>query len=283
MGGPTSGVPQLEKGEAMTYSNGFAAHARNGRVASGRAAVTRMDYSRAAYAPTARRGGPHRRPARRKGRRGLRSVAAVAAAAAFVLAAWLACSSIASISGGSPAPAATGEPQSTPKSEWHAGEVPKLYQRDPAWASARYGNDDFAESGCGPTCMAMVYVALTGRDDMLPTDMGALSERMGCVSKDGTAWTFMTEGAAQVGLTAEELPADEMSVRQALLSGSFVICSMGPGDFTTTGHFIVLVGIDQDGRLIVRDPNSPERTGRAWDFDAVLGQSLNLWAYTAAR
>ena len=69
---------------------------------------------------------------------------------------------------------------------------------------------------------------------------------------------------------------------RALLSGSPVICSVGPGDFTSTGHFIVLAGIDEQGRLLVRDPNSPERTGKAWDFATVLGQCRAIWAYTAA-
>ena len=171
-------------------------------------------------------------------------------------------------------------PQSTPKSAWKAGEVPALYQRDPAWADGTYAEDDFGTTGCGPTCMAMAYVALTGRTDMTPADMGAFSERLGCATPDGTAWTFMTEGAAELGLVAEEVPADEQSVRRALLSGSPVICSVGPGDFTSTGHFIVLAGIDEQGRLLVRDPNSPERTGKAWDFATVLGQCRAIWAYT---
>ncbi len=179
-------------------------------------------------------------------------------------------------------PDETGGPRSTPKDQWRAGEVPELYQRDPAWASERYAGYSFAEAGCGPTCLSMVYVALTGRADRTPADMGALSERLGCATPDGTAWTFTTDGAAEAGLAAEELPANEASVRRAILSGSPVIASVGPGDFTTTGHFIVLAGIDENGRLEIRDPNSPERTARTWGFDEVLGQCLNLWAYTAS-
>ncbi|MFR3090608.1 MAG: hypothetical protein ACLTMP_01720 [Eggerthella lenta] len=45
----------------------------------------------------------------------------------------------------------------------------------------------------------------------------------------------------------------------------------GMGDFTST----VLHRARRHrrtGRLLVRDPNSPERTGKAWDFATVLGQ-----------
>lgn len=203
--------------------------------------------------------------------------------ACLALAGWYATTSLGSlISGAQGTPAKTTEPQSTPKNEWRLGEVPSLYQRDPAWATTTYAGDTFAESGCGPTCLSMVYIALTGRDDRTPSDLGALSEQMGSASSDGTAWVFMTEGAASLGLSARELPADEASIRQALLGGSPVICSVGPGDFTSTGHFIVLTGIDEQGRLLIRDPNSPERTHRAWDFDTVLNQSRAIWAYSAA-
>ncbi len=259
----------------MTYSNGFDAYSRRS---------ARMRYRArpriAARAPIGRR--PSRLGAPFARMRASQRIAVLAVlAAALAAAAWLAGASLSGMAGGS-ADAGSGAPQSTPRREWRAGEVPELYQRDAAWASERYGEDDLAESGCGPVCMAMVYVALTGRDDRGPVEMAALSERMGCVSPDGTAWTFMTEGAAAAGLAAEELPADELSVRRALLGGSFVICSMGPGDFTTTGHFIVLAGIDEHRGLVVRDPNSPERTARSWDFDVVLGQARNLWAYRPA-
>lgn len=207
----------------------------------------------------------------------------VALVAGLALACWFSLTSLSSLVGGASTAGAQAAPlQSDPQSSWTQGRVPALYQGDPAWAQTSYAGDDFSETGCGPTCMAMVYVAITGRDDMTPADMGALSEQLGCASSDGTAWLFMTEGAAQAGLAAAEVPADEASVRQAILSGSPVVCSVGPGDFTTTGHFIVLTGIDEQGRLLIRDPNSPERTAKAWDFGTVLGQCRALWSYTAA-
>lgn len=218
--------------------------------------------------------------ARRSPRLG-RVLAALALLVGLGAACWYAVNTLGALAAGTQA-GNPDAPHSTPTSEWRQGEVPKLYQRDPAWASTSYAGTDFGESGCGPTCLTMAYVALTGRTDTTPADVGALSERMGCAGSDGTAWLFMSEGAAELGLVAEELPADEESVRQALLSGSPVICSVRPGDFTTTGHFIVLAGIDADGRLVVRDPNSPERTARAWDFDTILKQSVAIWAYSAA-
>ena len=170
-------------------------------------------------------------------------------------------------------------PSSTPVSAWHAGEVPELYQIDPVWADEPYAGGTVGVNGCGPTCLA--YVALTGRDDMTPADMAAFAERGGYTVDGMTAWSFMTEGAAQLGLTSEELPADASQVRAALEAGSVVIASVRPGDFTTTGHFIVLAGLAEDGTVIVHDPNSAERTHATWDIERVLGQCLNLWAFSA--
>ena len=169
---------------------------------------------------------------------------------------------------------------STPRADWHAGEVPFLYQTDPQWASHPYAGGTVEKNGCGPTCLSMVYVALTGRDDLDPAAMADFSERGGYVSDGMTAWALMSDGAAELGLTSEELPASAGAVREALLAGRPVICSVGPGDFTTTGHFIVLSSLTEDGEVVVHDPNSAERGARPWDLERVLGQCLNLWAFS---
>lgn len=62
--------------------------------------------------------------------------------------------------------------------------------------------------------------------------------------------------------------------------GQPVICSMKPGDFTTTGHFIVLTGLTDDGKLMINDPNSVTRSEKRWDIDTIVGQAKSAWTYT---
>lgn len=174
----------------------------------------------------------------------------------------------------------SGAVQSTPRSEWRAGEVPYLYQIDPEWAEGSYAGSTIAESGCGPTCLSMIYVYLTGRTNMDPADMAAFSESHNYIDSGMTSWAFMDEGARVLGLRSRELPADYQSVRKALDAGYPVIASVSKGDFTTQGHFIVLAGTDEDGEAIVHDPNSVERSAKVWDLDRILSQTRNLWAFS---
>ena len=203
--------------------------------------------------------------------------AAGALMVALAVVVWLAAASTASGTG----PASISTPaHSTPRADWRAGAVPYLYQTDPQWASHPYAGGTVEKNGCGPTCLSMVYVALTGRDDLDPAAMADFSERGGYVSNGMTAWALMSDGAAELGLVSEELSASAAAVREALLAGKPVICSVGPGDFTTTGHFIVLAGLTEEGEVVVHDPNSAERSSRPWDLERVLGQCLNLWAFS---
>lgn len=64
---------------------------------------------------------------------------------------------------------------STPVGEWSQGQVPRLYQTDPAWAGAPYAGSTVEEAGCGPTCLAMVYVSITGKKDYDPASLCAFS------------------------------------------------------------------------------------------------------------
>lgn len=181
--------------------------------------------------------------------------------------------------------AATGgavKAESTPRDAWRAGEMPFLYQIDEAYASAPYAGANVGESGCGPTSLAMVYVALTGKTDLDPATMAAFSENNGYVEEGLTSWLLMSDGAAQLGLASHEVSASASQLTAELQAGRPVICSVGPGDFTEKGHFIVLAGMADDGRLVVHDPNSPDNSARTWDVQRVLDQCRNLWAFELA-
>lgn len=66
----------------------------------------------------------------------------------------------------------------------------------------------------------MVYIFKTGRTDMTPVDMCALSEAGNYAPTGATEWSFMTSGAWQLGLNGTELHNDRDSMTQALRSGA---------------------------------------------------------------
>ncbi len=159
-------------------------------------------------------------------------------------------------------------------------KYPLLLQWDTRWGYAPYGESVVGLSGCGPTCLSMVLVALKGDTAQTPEKIAEFSEENGYyVQGSGTAWALMTDGAAQLGLSARELPFSESTMKATLDLGQPIICSMGAGDFTTQGHFILIRGYDEEG-FLVNDPNCIARSSRAWSFEKLQGQVKNLWAYS---
>ncbi|MGL5692437.1 MAG: C39 family peptidase, partial [Peptostreptococcaceae bacterium] len=95
----------------------------------------------------------------------------------------------------------------------------------------------------------------------------------------GTKWSIMTEGAKNFGLNGMEINLNKSSITSTLKNGHLIIASMGPGEFTRKGHFIVLKGIDSDGKIIVNDPNSKVKSEKTWDIDVFMKEAKNLWAF----
>ena len=159
------------------------------------------------------------------------------------------------------------------------GTPPLLLQWDTRWGYAHYGSDFLAITGCGPTCLAMAYSGVSGNSDVTPYTVARMAEEGGYyVPGVGTAWALMTDGAQALGISGSEIAADRETLRSALESGSVLICSMKPGDFTAEGHFIVLCGIDGNGLVNVYDPNSVMRS-RPWDLETLTGQMAAAWEY----
>jgi hypothetical protein len=167
-------------------------------------------------------------------------------------------------------------------SEVTKGEIPLFIQWDERWGYEEYGDGLLGVTGCGPTCLSMVKCGLTGDTQWTPFAVAQMADKGGYyVNGVGSSWDLMTEGAKTLGLTVHEMSFSEESIRSTLEDGLPIICSVGPGDFTYTGHFIVLSGVNEDGTIQVRDPNSPTNSEKSWDAQVLIGQIKNLWSYSA--
>ena len=137
------------------------------------------------------------------------------------------------------------------------GKIPLFIQWDERWGYKTYGDDFLAVTGCGPTALSMVCVGLTGNLNMNPYAVAKMAQADGYyVNGSGSSWNMMTGLAGDLGLSAKELGLDADTIRSKLRDGHPIICIMGPGDFTSTGHFIVLTGVKSNGDVTVNDPNS---------------------------
>lgn len=160
------------------------------------------------------------------------------------------------------------------------GEIPHFLQWDERWGYENYGSDFLAVTGCGPTSLSMVVCGLTGDTKWNPYEVAKMAENNGYyVDGSGSSWELMSSGAEKLGLTVSSVIFDAEHIRATLESGQPIICVMGPGDFTDAGHFLVLTGVDQEGDIILQDPNSVERTKQHWDVQKLMNQMKNLWSY----
>ncbi len=156
--------------------------------------------------------------------------------------------------------------------------VPLFLQWDPMWGYADYGSSCIAVTGCGPTALAMAGYYLTEDPSMNPAAIAQFAEKGGYYAQGyGSSWTLISQGAGELGLTAKELPLVKKKITDALNAGNPVILAMGPGDFTTTGHYIVLTGVE-NGAFRVNDPNSRLRSERLWTYEELEAQIRNIWA-----
>lgn len=155
--------------------------------------------------------------------------------------------------------------------------VPLFLQWDQRWGYEKYGSDMIAITGCGPTCLAMVGYYLTRDDWYTPENVAAFAWKNGYYAAGyGSSWTLISEGAGKLGLDVTEIPLVKKRITDNLEVGNPIILALGPGDFTTSGHYIVLTGLE-DGLFRVNDPNSVENSETLWSYEQLESQIRNLW------
>lgn len=165
--------------------------------------------------------------------------------------------------------------------ELEPGKIPQLLQWDERWGYADYGTSIVAVSGCGPTCMSMVVAGLTGDNTVTPAKVAAYGTENHFVDEENnTYWEFMRRAGQNWGVSCREGDLSEELVSEELQKGHPIICSVGPGDFTQNGHFIVLTSY-KDGKVTVNDPFSQKNSEKEWVYQDIVGQMKAMWIYSA--
>lgn len=145
-------------------------------------------------------------------------------------------------------------------------------QTDSRWSGNDYSaageSTTIGKAGCGPTSMAMV-IATWEDSTVTPAVTAAWSLEHGYKAKgQGTYYSYFKPQGAAYGLTVTQLNGSNLrnlsaataalyhaKALAAIQAGNYVICCMGAGNWTSSGHFVLWWGLDGD-EVLINDPAS---------------------------
>ena len=125
--------------------------------------------------------------------------------------------------------------------------VPSFFQTD--YPDDLYGSGTIKNNGCSVTCLAMVATAMTGHTytpDELAYYFGSWAENN--IQR-------LEMGSEALGLAFYKAKNADF-VWPALEEGKYAIVLMNKNSiFTSSQHFILLTGYNEEGKIMVNDPN----------------------------
>lgn len=131
-----------------------------------------------------------------------------------------------------------------------------------------------SSSGCGAASASMVVEYFTGNTSQNPDTLFKWACDNGWYTGSGLSYAAVKKLCSNYGVTLTWV-GTKAEITNALKAGNPVIALMGPGTFTSGGHYIVLSGIKiQDGTTYIRvnDPNSSSRTNSYYTLDLIWSE-----------
>lgn len=155
--------------------------------------------------------------------------------------------------------------------------VPLFLQWDTRWGYHKFKNGVVGPDGCGAACIAMTAVYLTGDASLTPDAISDYIADNGCfIGGSGLSWSFFDKDIKHYGISTKSVSNNENKMKDALDKGNPIIVSVGPGDFTRKGHFIVLTGYNDNG-FIINDPYSLVNSQKQWTYERLKSQIRSMW------
>lgn len=153
--------------------------------------------------------------------------------------------------------------------------IPLIYQYDYSRDVCEVDGDgrSVASSGCGATAASMIIAYVTGNCDQTPYTLFYWAAKNGQYFGDGLDYDSVRSMLSRYGVDSRMESVSEENIISALAQNRPIIINMGPGTFTKHGHYIVLRGLDSNGEVLVNDPNSSSRSGRAYSAKLIAGEA----------
>ena len=166
-------------------------------------------------------------------------------------------------------------------------------QTDSRWKSKPYRvtgeNSTIGSAGCGPTCAAMVIATMKDKA-VTPVETCAWSVAHGYKAlNQGTYYSYFRPQLAAYGIECKQLLGSRIinqpnhpihdQVKEYLAQGYYVIALMGPGTWTTGGHFVLLWGWDDKVRI--NDPASTKEARLNGDPATFRNEARCYWLVDA--
>ena len=163
-------------------------------------------------------------------------------------------------------------------------------QTDPRWGSLDYSapgeKTTIAASGCGPTAMAMVLATWADPSVTPKTECAWALAHGYKAPRQGTYYGYFEAAGARYGLRVTRLnytslygnatSAYHAQVKDALDRGELVIACMGPGNWTRSGHYVLVWGIHGD-TIYINDPASTKAARTKGSYSLFKQQVKYYW------
>lgn len=166
-------------------------------------------------------------------------------------------------------------------------------QTDPRWKkkdySAKGESTTIGASGCGPTAAAMLIETLIGKT-FTPEDACKWSLQHGYKAvKQGTYYSYFVPQFAYFGIHCYQLSWENTyhkpnsSVHDKALAllkqGYYLIALMKKGNWTSSGHFVVVWWAD--GKVYINDPASTKATRVEGNMNTFRNEAAYYWVIDA--
>ena len=163
-------------------------------------------------------------------------------------------------------------------------DIPEMFQNDGVNVTFPSHPDSwFPGTGCGPACIAMVMSYLTG-EDVSFQDVASWCDKPEFAGRyfngRGSNGPIFAASAEHWDVGEVTYTDDPDKVVQSLLDGKPVVSLQTGGIFANVQHYIVLRGVDANGRIYVNNPNRGTAQDENYDMASQIdATSSGYWIY----